>query len=162
MPLLVAVLLALLAAAAPAAAKPGHDRVALTWLSTPDGTPAGGVWEARFHVVPVGPVEPRVVVRDGVAGVEHHYLAAPEGEGVFTARVPFPEAGSFLVEAAGFDGLRPGRVADLGPPVVIEDAPVAEEGSRWWAWTGLAALVVLAAVLLARRLAPAAQLRRSL
>ena len=134
--------------------------------STPDGLAAGQSWDARFEFMRndavVDPLPGKVpVVRitsDG--GTTLTFRARRQHNGIWAARVVFPQPGEWTYAIEGFP---PTRYAQTFEPVYVAPKPQHDPppivaastggGSFPWGWTiGGAAIAIAGGVLLLRRL----------
>jgi hypothetical protein len=155
---LVLALLALLLLPVAAAGKDPNAPERVLWNSTPDGTRAGGTWDARLSLLQ-GPggfssdkARPVIVVTELGGGAERRVpMTVDVPPNTFRATVPFPRAGVYEVAVARFDPRDPARFVDVGQPVRIEPAAFVgasgpKAGDPSWAWALAAATAISALV----------------
>jgi hypothetical protein len=135
--------------------------------STPDGLAAGQSWDARFEFVrddasiePLPGRTPAVRITNSDTGTTRTFPARRQHNGMWAARVLFPESGEWTYAIEGFP---PTRYRQTFEPVYVAPKPrqapppvVAAStggGSFPWGWTiAGAAVAVLGGVALLRRL----------
>ena len=159
-------LLALTLLPAAALAKSG-----LMLESTPDGLSAGESWDARFSFVhndavvePLPGKVPLVRITSSDSGATRTFTARRQHNGMWAARVLFPQAGEWTYVIEGFPPTRYHQTFEAvyvapkpAAPAQGQDPPVIAAstggGSFPWGWTiAGAALAVLGGVALVRRL----------
>jgi hypothetical protein len=149
--------LAVLAACAPAAAGGGGWATVGLGSLPPDDLVAGAEWTVDLTVLqhgrtPLEHVQPVVRLR-GPGGATERFAATPTAEaGVYRAVVRFPSSGTWRYEVDdGFSQTHTYRPVTVGAPPTAASFPTLPVG-------GLAAALVLAALLLvARRQRPRSQ-----
>ena len=139
--------------------------------STPDGLSAGESWDARFAFVrndavvePLPGKVPLVRITSSDSGTTRSFPARRQHNGMWAARVVFPQPGEWTYAIEGFPRT---RYAQTFEPVYVAPKPAAPAqgqdppvlaastggGSFPWGWTAVgAALAVVGGVALVRRL----------